>query len=138
MPDQGIVEAEKLPGPRLYKLVVSSRYPHTNVEPSMYLGAISELLAGTIVLCFIITWFHDCFTGTNKLWDNPIHNMVGYNNPCAFWDQPPALYFAFLAFCPMVYLAIRYAHIDSMRAELLLQVRLPLLLADESVRKREA
>jgi len=84
----------------------------------MYLGAISELLAGTIVLCFIITWFHDCVTGTNKLWDNPIHNMVGYNNPCAFWDQPPALYFAFMMYCPMVYLAIRYAHIDSMRADM--------------------
>lgn len=114
----GDVVAEKLPGPRLIKLFRSSVYKDTNIEPSMYLGAIAELLAGTIFCSFCITGVYDLVTGGTMLTDNPIHNMVGYNNPCAFWDQPPAIYFAFMAFCPMVYLAIRYAHLDSMRADL--------------------
>merc|ERR1712113_769246 len=63
-------------------------------------------------------WINDAVTGSNVLSDNPIRNMVGYNNPCAFWDQPPAIYVAFLMFCPMVYLGIRYAHMDNLRADL--------------------
>jgi len=115
----GNVIAEKLPvHSRFVKLLKSSVYKDTNIEPSMYLGAIAELLAGTIFISFLITGAYDLITGSSMLTDNPIHNMVGYNNPCAFWDQPPATYFAFLAFCPMVYLAIRYAHLDSLRADL--------------------
>jgi len=57
------------------------------------------------------------FLFNNKvLYKNGISDMVGYNNPCVFWDDPPALYFAALLFAPMVYFAIRYAVLDTQRA----------------------
>lgn len=87
---------------------------HKNVEPEEYLTAIAELLFSTICISFLITYIFRY----ELLDDNPIKNMVGYNNPCAFWDQPPALYFASLMFCPMVYFALRYASMDTIRAKL--------------------
>jgi len=109
---------EDVRGPRTWKLMYSTWMYDTNVEPSLYLAAIGELLFLTIIASYVITWVNDLITGSTILKDNPIRNMVGYNNPCAFWDSPPALYFAFIMFCPMIYLAIRYAHMDNLRADL--------------------
>jgi hypothetical protein len=104
--------------PKLLKLFVQSTAINRDIEPEDFLGGIAELLFLTIVCSFIITWFYDMYYGTNRLTDNPIRNMVGYNNPCAFWDQPPTLYFAAFMFCPMVYMGIRYATMDIVRAKL--------------------
>jgi len=109
---------EKLQGTRFMKLIQASAIGDANIEPTLYLAASAELLFMTIVGSLIITWINDLVNDSDVLTNNPIRNMVGYNNPCAFWDQPPALYFAFLMFCPMIYMAIRYAHLDNLRADL--------------------
>lgn len=110
--------AEPLPqNPRLLKLWMASARTAFDCEPEDYLGAIAELLFLTICTSFFITYVFKY----EQLDDNPIKNMVGYNNPCAFWDAPPALYVAALMFCPMVHLAFRYANLDSARARLSMQ-----------------
>lgn len=110
--------AEPVPlNPRLFKIFIASTRTAHDVEPEDYLGAIAELLFLTISLSYCITYFFN----HEVLADNPIINMVGYNNPCAFWDTPPALYVAALLFCPMVHFAFRYATLDSARAALTLR-----------------
>jgi len=96
------------------KLVRSSVHEHCRTEPEDYLAASSELLFATMVVSFIITKL----VNPQQLLDNPIRRMVGYNNPCVFWDEKPATLVAAWMFAPMIYLGIRYAVTDSMRAKL--------------------
>lgn len=111
--------ARRVPNaPKILKIMIQSTMTSKDIEPEDYLGGIAELLFLTIVGSYIITFINDKVTGLNRLSDNPIKNMVGYNNPCAFWDNPPALYFASFMFCPMVFLGLRYASDDSVRAKL--------------------
>ncbi|CAE8618682.1 unnamed protein product [Polarella glacialis] len=77
------------------------------------LGANAEILFLTMAISAVITWIFK----PEQLTDNPILRMVGYNNPCVFWDSPPALWVAFMLFTPTVYFSIRYAALDSMRAK---------------------
>jgi len=96
----------------IIKLLSTMLDPHRRVNPDIYLAANAELLFMTILMSLVITYlFND-----KVLYKNGIHDMVGYNNPCVFWDDPPALYFAAFFFSPMVYFAGRYAHLDTERA----------------------
>lgn len=106
--------------PKVLKLLIQSTQVHKDLEPEDFLGAIAELLFLTIVGSYIITFIDDKINPDKgySLANNPIRNMVGYNNPCAFWDNPPALYFAAFMFCPMVFCGLRYASTDSTRAKL--------------------
>mmetsp|Transcript_24477 Transcript_24477/g.64590 ORF Transcript_24477/g.64590 Transcript_24477/m.64590 type:complete len:292 (-) Transcript_24477:121-996(-) len=90
-------------------------------NPEVLLGAVAELLATTMVVSYGIT----AVFNPEQLSDNPIYRMVGYNNPCVFWDAKPALIVAFFMFCPMVYFAWRYAVTDSIRAEILQKAKHP-------------
>jgi len=138
---------KKPKGPKFWVILTTAAQSDHTVEPQHYLAAIAELLALTIAISFVMTWMYQgiashCYgdgstLGTfcpmpfleasyfeaakDRLSNNPIKNMVGYNNPCAFWDQPPSLYFAGLMFLPMVYFAFRYAINDTMRAHLVMQ-----------------
>lgn len=96
----------------IYTLISTMLNGHRHVNPDIYLAANAELLFSTICISLVITYlFND-----KVLYKNGISDMVGYNNPCVFWDDPPALYFAALFFAPMVYFAIRYAVLDTQRA----------------------
>jgi len=96
----------------IYVLLTTMLRGHRHVNPDIYLAANAELLFCTIIISLVITYlFND-----QALYKNGIRDMVGYNNPCVFWDEPPALYFAALFFSPMAYFAIRYAVLDTQRA----------------------
>jgi len=82
------------------------------ISPDIFLYANAEILFGTILICLALT----AAVRPEKLRDNPIRKMVGYNNPCVVWDDPPALYLAAFLFTPTVYFATRYAVLDSHRA----------------------
>jgi hypothetical protein len=138
--EDGAQASTGIKGPKFWTILRNSTHTDRQVEPQHYLAAIAELLALTIATSFCITWTYSqiaylCHEGKmycpfpdfnfkyakNRLKDNPIRNMVGYNNPCAFWDQPPALYIAAFMFCPMVYFAFRYAITDTVRAHLVMR-----------------
>eukprot|EP00927_Polykrikos_kofoidii_P010735 TRINITY_DN14528_c0_g1_i2.p1 TRINITY_DN14528_c0_g1~~TRINITY_DN14528_c0_g1_i2.p1 ORF type:complete len:285 (+),score=30.53 TRINITY_DN14528_c0_g1_i2:25-855(+) len=82
------------------------------VSPRMYIGANGEILALTMLISGLITIAFN----PERLVDNPIHRMMGYSNPCVLWDDPPALYVAWVLFLPTVYFAIRFAVEDTKRA----------------------
>jgi len=82
------------------------------VDPVLHIKANGELLVFMIVVSAVITY---CFGPTDFFKNNPIRRMAGYNNPCAAWDSPPALYFASLTYSGVIYCAIRYAILDGQR-----------------------
>mmetsp|Transcript_27912 Transcript_27912/g.63133 ORF Transcript_27912/g.63133 Transcript_27912/m.63133 type:complete len:271 (+) Transcript_27912:124-936(+) len=96
----------------IYKLLTSMFGTDRHVNPDIYLAANAEILFLTILMSLGITYTFN----HEVLGNNGIRDMVGYNNPCVFWDSPPALYFAAFFFTPTVYFAIRYAVLDTQRA----------------------
>ena len=66
-----------------------------SVEPTLWIKADGEILALTIILSMIITGIDNPDTYDS----NPVKDVLGYNNPCVFWDAPPALYPAAVLFC---------------------------------------
>jgi len=84
------------------------------VCPEDYLGASGECLFVILVISWIIAYF---FSYDNIL-NNPLKDMLGYNDACVAWDVAPALYPAALMFTAPVYFGIRYAVLDLERAAL--------------------
>jgi len=96
----------------LYALTSSALKAERRVNPDTYLAANAELLFTAITVSFCVTYA----ARPEVLMKNGIRDLAGYNNPCVFWDSPPALYVATLLFTPTVYFAIRYAVLDTQRA----------------------
>lgn len=96
--------------------------------PEHFLKAGGELLAIMFFLTFVITLItgpETCTTtnGTavcvSYLDDNPIKDMVGYNNRSVFFHTAPAVYVAQAFFVMCAYFTIRYAWTDYERTKLL-------------------
>jgi len=113
-------------GPRLWRVLYNSQFDQVVINPTNFLGASSELLFLTMGVSFIITWAFN----PEQLIDNPIRKMVGYNNPCVFWDARPATLIAAWMFSPMIYFSFRYAFTDSVRAKQLVSAEDPLKKAN--------
>ena len=88
---------------------------HSTVEPALHLAASGEVIFLAIALSMIIT----AIARPSQYHDNAMRAILGYNNPCVFWDKPPALYPAAVLYTIGAYFTIRYAHLDSRRAFLI-------------------
>jgi len=86
----------------------------TVVIPEDYLSASGEALFLIIVMSWTIAYF---FSYDNIL-NNPVKEMLGYNNACVAWDVAPALYPASFLFLVPTYFSVRFAILDLERAAL--------------------
>jgi hypothetical protein len=100
--------------------------------PEMYFLASGELLVFMIGVSALITFIvqpisMQCYDGdklkpncnTSTLDDNAIRRRIGHNNPCVYFDTPPAKYFASVMYVLCAYCGIRYTWLDLERSILL-------------------
>lgn len=84
------------------------------LNPEDFNGAAGEGL----ILIVILSWILGAAFNMDNLNDNPLKDRFGYNNICVAWDEPPGLYPAAVLFNIPIYMQMRYACRDSLRAKL--------------------
>lgn len=104
MPDSG--------GPALVQVIKPNK---GIVYPENYLKAAGELL----FLLFGVVWGITWIWHPEVIADNPIKDVMGYNNLCVGFDMPPATYVGLLIAFPIVYLCFRYSWTDLERSVLM-------------------
>jgi len=104
---------------RIFKTVpgladINSAEAKEVVNPEDYLSAGGELLIVCIVQAWVLAWF---FSWENVR-DNPLKDLIGYNNVCVAWDVPPALCSSAFILGFSAYFGVRYGILNLMRAAL--------------------
>lgn len=130
---QGLVVRE-LGGPAVFQIFNPNREGNGLMYPEMFFLAAGELLSFMIFASAIITYIvqplapqcydgYDLIEGCNitALESNAIMDRVGHNNPCVYFDVPPAKYFAAIVYVFAAYCGIRYTLLDMERTLLVKQ-----------------
>jgi len=107
-------------GPALYRLYSAHRdsgNPDCVIVPEMYLQASGE----AFVITCISAWAVTAVWNPGVIDRNPLKDLVGYNNVCVGFDEPPARFLAVPLFVVVAALGIRYAQLDTLRAKLQLR-----------------
>jgi len=104
---------------RIFKTVpgladINSAEAKEVVNPEDYLSAGGELLLVCIAQAWVLAWF---FSWDNVR-DNPLKDLIGYNNVCVAWDVPPALYSSAFILGWSAYFGVRYGILNLVRATL--------------------
>jgi len=88
------------------------------VFPEKYLEASFEVFLFMLAVCWIITaiWAYDVIDG--KPHANRIKDIFRYNNVCVGFDEKPARYAAQPLMALQAYFGIRYASLDTLRADM--------------------
>jgi len=94
--------------------LLTQRLGSTVVAPKRYFRASNELVAVTLVLCWIITLLYDPSLALN----HPARDFTGHINLCFGWDYEPASYVAIFMCAFDVYLAWTYATLEATRTRL--------------------
>ena len=105
-------------GPALWRLIKRGLLHHGDpdevIVPELYLQGAGECFTLTAVVTWLITaTFNPAVIRRNLLKD-----VVGYNNVCVGFDEPPARYVAVPCFAMVTALGFRYVSLDSLRAQL--------------------
>ena len=102
-------------GPALWQLFRGDRVASSDIIlPERYLEACFELFLFTMILAWVVT----SVSNPGMISRNRLKDIVGYNNVCVGFDEPPARYVVAPLMVLMAYLAIRYVTLDSLRADL--------------------
>jgi len=126
----GNLACSELRGPAVFTLFNPWKFTGV-VYPEMYFLAAGELLTFMIAVSIVITLLAqtpaaECFDPTTMkpipgcdiltIDQNPIRARIGHNNPCVFFDMPPAKYFAAYVYVFAAYCGIRYTLLDMERS----------------------
>mmetsp|Transcript_81637 Transcript_81637/g.141910 ORF Transcript_81637/g.141910 Transcript_81637/m.141910 type:complete len:320 (+) Transcript_81637:92-1051(+) len=117
----------ELKGPAIFQLFNPKRRSAGLVYPEMYFLAAGELLVLMIGVSAVITYIVQplsmqcivdgvtiCNNSTLEL--NAIKLRVGHNNPCVYFDTPPAKYFAAIVYVFAAYCGVQYTLLDMERS----------------------
>mmetsp|Transcript_97915 Transcript_97915/g.277131 ORF Transcript_97915/g.277131 Transcript_97915/m.277131 type:complete len:1076 (+) Transcript_97915:79-3306(+) len=94
--------------------VIRPEYRDFALRPEEYAGAAGEVLVVALASGWALTYFFN----HQVIEDNILKKIVGYNNLCVGWDEPPAVYFAAPLYLVIIYCYIRFMHLDTFRMKL--------------------
>ena len=97
---------------KLAKLKLTQR--NAVIVPELYLKASGEILFIEIILGAFLT----SVTDPAFIENNPVRDLLGYNNFCVYFDQAPGLQVAAVLHTFTIYCILEYTRLDSLRTVL--------------------
>jgi len=109
-------------GPAIFQIMRLNRQAAEDgmllVHPEKYLEASFEVFLFMLAVCWTITAISAWDVIDGKPHANRIKDIFSYNNVCVGFDEKPARYVAQPLMCLQGYYGVRYAMLDSLRAEM--------------------
>lgn len=109
-------------GPATFQIMRQNRQAAEDgmllVHPEKYLEASFEVFLFMLAICWITTAIFTWDAIDGKPHANRIKDIFSYNNVCVGFDVKPAAYLAQPLMCLQAYFGVRYAMLDSLRAEM--------------------
>lgn len=88
---------------------------NTIQDPNTYLQASGEVIATTLVICWILSFIFN----PDVFQHNPLKERLGYNDLCVGWDTMPANIIGVAGTTIGCYLSLRFVSLNHTRTELL-------------------